>query len=119
MLKLSFLLAFSILVLDVKKVNLIQPISLSGIHLFSVRGASADKRAEIIYDRLRTSLVPSLQPSDITVAKVKDQAVILINDDVLLTITKEDALRNNSNRFALAKKIQKKLQENLPNLVPM
>jgi len=79
---------------DTKKVTLVEPINLGGVHLFSVRGVNCSKRADMIYDRLRYALVPSLEASDIVVSKVKGQAVILINDNVLVTITNEDAKLN-------------------------
>ena len=116
------MLAFSIFSansVDTKKVNLVEPINLGGVHLFSVRGIDATKRSEIIYDRLRYALVPSLEASDIEVSKINGQAVILINNEVFLTITDEDAKLNKSTKFGLASKIQNKLSENLPNLVPL
>ena len=73
----------------------------------------------MIYDRLRYALVPSLEASDIVVSKVKGQAVILINDNVLVTITDEDAKLNKSTKFGLANQIQEKLSKNLPDLVPL
>ncbi len=120
--KFFILLAFSIFSansVDTKKVNLVEPINLGGVHLFSVRGIDATKRSEIIYDRLRYVLVPSLEASDIEVSKINGQAVILINNEVFLTITDQDAKLNKSTKFGLASKIQNKLSENLPNLVPL
>ena len=104
---------------DTKKVTLVEPIKLGGVHLFSVRGVNCSKRADMIYDRLRYVLVPSLEASDIVVGKVKGQAVILINDNVLVTITDEDAKLNKSTKFGLANQIQEKLSKNLPDLVPL
>jgi hypothetical protein len=63
--------------------------------------------------------VPSLEASDIVVSKVKGQAVILINDNVFVTITEEDAKLNKSTKFGLANQIQEKLSKNLPDLVPL
>jgi len=120
MLKITCFLALSFLISnDVKRVKLIEPINLGGTHLFSVRGHNASKRSDIIYDRLRCILVPSLESSDITVNKIKDQAVIMVDDNILVTITDEDAKLNHSTKFGLANKIQKKLSEVLPNLVPL
>ena len=120
--KFLLILAFSLFSTnpsDVKQVKVVEPINLGGVHLFSVRGNNCTKRAEIIYDRLRYVLVPSLESSDIVVSKIKGQAVILINDEVLLTITDEDAKLNKSTKFGLANKIQNKLSEILPELVPL
>lgn len=110
---------FSVHSVDTKKVKLVEPINLGGVHLFSIRGVDASKRSEIIYDRLRFALVPSLEASDIEVSKINGQAVILINNNLFLTITNEDAKLNKSTKFGLANKIQNKLSENLPNLVPL
>jgi len=104
--------------LDVKKVKLVEPINLGGVHLFTVRGVNATQRSEIIYDRLRNVLVPSLQASDIEVAKIKGQAVILVHDEILMTVTSEDAKLNKTDRFNLAFKLQNRLSKLLPELVP-
>ena len=82
-----------------KKVKLVEPINIGGVHLFSVRGAKCTERADVIYDRLRYALVPSLEASDIVVSKLKGQAVVLVNDNVLVTITDEDAKLNKSTKF--------------------
>jgi hypothetical protein len=103
---------------DVKKVKLVEPINLGGVHLFTVRGVNATQRSEIIYDRLRNVLVPSLQASDIEVAKIKGQAVILVHDEILMTVTSEDAKLNKTDRFNLAFKLQNRLSKLLPELVP-
>lgn len=103
---------------DTKKVKLVEPINIGGVHLFSVRGAKCTERADVIYDRLRYALVPSLEASDIVVSKLKGQAVVLVNDNVLVTITDEDAKLNKSTKFGLANKIQDKLSKILPDLVP-
>ena len=104
--------------IDTKKVKLVEPINIGGVHLFSVRGAKCTERADVIYDRLRYALVPSLEASDIVVSKLKGQAVVLVNDNVLVTITDEDAKLNKSTKFGLANKIQDKLSKILPDLVP-
>lgn len=101
------------------KKQLIEPINLGGVHLFSVRGVDCSQRANVIYDRLRNVLVPNLEASDIVVSNVKGQAVVLVNDEILLTITDQDAKLNKSTKFGLAKKIQNKLSETLPDLVPL
>jgi hypothetical protein len=113
------LLLIMALFTDTKKVVVNEPINIGGVHLFSVRGADASKRSDIIYSRLRTVLTPNLKASDVTVSSCKGQAVIMVNDEILVTITNDDAVLNKSDRFSLAKKIQEKLSVLLPNLVPL
>lgn len=118
MFKLILFLSFY-LISDVKEIVINEPIKLGGYHLFSVRGMDASKRSDIIYNRLRYLLTPNLKKSDITVSSVKGQAVVLVNDEILVTITNEDAVLNKTPKYILAKKVQENLSKILPELVPL
>jgi hypothetical protein len=91
----------------------------SGEKYFSICGTSKS-RINDLYDRFnKLCLVSEAKKSDVNVKELNHSWCIFIKDQLLLTITKDDAKLHNSSPEKLAKKWADKLANNIEDIKPL
>jgi len=118
MLNFSCFLLLSLFIGNITNEKTSLPINVGGENLLQIRGLNADKRAQLIYERLSVVLTENLQSKDVKIKFQNKENTIAVNDVLLLTITDKDAKENKSSKDALTKKIHKILSEKLPEVAP-
>jgi hypothetical protein len=91
----------------------------SGEKYFSICGTSK-ARINSVYDRFNTlCLTTEVKSSDVNVKQINHSWCILIKDQLLVTITKDDARLHNSSAEKLARKWANKLSNNIEDIKPL
>jgi hypothetical protein len=95
-------------------------LTIGGTELITLRAetqASVDKRANILYDRLVYILSdPKLSNRDVHIQKTSSEIAIYVKNRLLVTVTPQDALYNQTTPEKQAQQWSKRLSETLPIL---
>jgi hypothetical protein len=91
----------------------------SGEKYLSICGTSK-ARINSVYDRFNTlCLTTEVKSSDVNVKQINHSWCILVKDQLLVTVTKDDAKLHNSSAEKLAKKWANKLSNNIEDIKPL
>ena len=82
--------------------------------------STSKARINDVYDRFRIHcLKTEIKQNDITATKIKNMWCVTAKDQLLVTVTKDDAKLHNSSEEMLAKKWADKLSKNIEDIKPL
>ena len=104
---------------DVKKVSLVDKVNVGGVHVLTVRGVDASVRATRVQERLCSLLFPNMAADDVTSTKKNGCVLILVKDQLLFTVTAEDAKSNKMKLDDYSALVLSHFKKVLPDVSPV
>ena len=104
---------------DVKKVSLVDKVDVGGVRILTVRGVGASVRSTRVQERLCLLLFPNMTADDITASKNNGCVSILVKDQLLFTVTAEDAKANKMKLDEYSALVLSHFKKVLPEVSPV
>ena len=104
---------------DVKYVKTVDYVKVGGVRLLTLRGRTAEERADVITGRLPNLLSPNLKADDVVLEDHKYGKLVKVNGQLLVTLTPKDAKENKSSLNDFSASTLKHLKSVLPDITPV
>ncbi len=92
---------------------------LSGYKFFTVTSEPSVDRVGTLYDRFADSITPTTKAKDVKVKLVNKCWCVVLNDKVLVTVTKKDSEFHKTAPKKLAEKWAKNLSDKIEEITPL